>query len=501
MWAIKVLAGLQPGQIFNLQTGRNVIGRSDKASIVMQSSGISKEHLEIFVQGEKLTLKDLNSSNGTYLNGLRVQSAFLKSGDKIGIHNLIIELVRTDKVNSPAAVVNYQPQPEPGQSGLPAESLKSKIEHYINFVLLPGVYKLVDLFDYKLVLMGFAAIYVLIVTLLSIIPMNQITKESIENESRRRAQTVARALATANENVIRFGDYSKFSTDFVLREDGIDDVFIVSKDGIIIAPPERAGTRPKETGFIRQIQGQAKEISSVITNEKVAAAFPIVSYDADLQQNVAKAHAVVVFNVSSLKFDDGRAFSLFIQMLIIASIVGYILFFFIFKLIEYPIHRIHDEIDHSLKENSDHLSIAIKLPALQELLVTLNSLLTRALNPQSFSQSVTINRDLEMQNICQMIGYPSCVINRQGAILSINEGFESLTNMNRVQMVGQNYSQIPDQALQKNFADLMSKAQAQPHTIFTDQLEMNGHQLSIHCHAGQELEYYVFTLTPEGGGA
>lgn len=346
MWAIRILTGSQAGQIFKLKSGKNRIGRAESADMQLTGAGISKDHLDIQVFSDKLIVSDLKSSNGTYLNGVRVQSAIIRLGDKLSAHNILFEVIaapeqtyvpQVTKTAMPNAVEGtavfsapvISPSVYPSTSEPPPMSIapplyenQSGIQKYIHKVLLPGVYHLVEVFDFRTVLMGFAGFFILLVTFLSILPMKQITSDSIQTESRRRAQTVARALANANEKVIRQGDLSSFSTEFVLREDGIDDVYIVSKDGMILAPPERAGSRPKDTGFIKQIQGQTREVSEQIGTDRVGASFPIVAFDPEMQQNVPRAHAVVIFNVASLQFDDGRALGLLVQMLAIKLVTS-----------------------------------------------------------------------------------------------------------------------------------------------------------------------------------
>jgi hypothetical protein len=526
MWAIRVLNGPQAGQVFKLKSGKNRLGRSQACEIKMAGNGISKEHLEIQIFSDKLVLTDLKSSNGTFLNGTRVQTAILKPGDRFGAHNILFEIVQARDV-----VVHAQPMPmasvsphlpfEPSSPPPPPppplvdqrrQDPLQKFQNYVHQVLLPGIYHLTEIFEYRAIMLAFVGAFILIVTLLSIVPMKQITSESIQTESRRRAQTVARALANANEKVIRMGDLSNFSVDFVLREDGIDDVYIVSKDGLILAPPERAGSRPRDTKFIKGIQGQTKEIADMVDSDRVAAAYPIVSYDPEMQQNVPRAHAVVIFNIASLQFDDGRALGLFIQMLTIALTVGFILFYFLFKLVEYPLYQLNLQLDSALRESRDHAQIKMKFPILQELLVNLNSVLTRAAqSSESATRALapSHNRDIEMQNLCQMVGYPCMILNRSGEVSSMNSGFESLIG-GAAGVLNQNISAIPDQALQKNVIELMAKSQVQFNIIHSDEFEIAGHRLTIHCQAlpsaTGEIDYYVLTMSPrdslsEGGAA
>src|SRR6185312_1903448 len=352
-----------------------------------------------------------------------------------------------------------------------------RVRHYIDNVVMPGLYRLPEVFEFKTVIMGFSVVFVLIVTLLSLLPMTQITSESIKTESRRRALTVARALANANEKSIRQGDLSSYSTDLVLREEGIDEVYILSKDGTILSPPERSGSMVKGdiAGFFSGFRGQTREASGEIGSGHIAASVPIVVFDPDLQQNVPKAYAVVVYNTGSLKFDDGRALGLFVQMLAIAFTVGGLMFFLLYKLIEYPFLRLTEELDSALREGRDHAQITMKFPLVQNLMVSVNSLLTRALSGGGNALMPTFSQQ-EAMNILSLIGYPGMLLSRDGAILAVNPGFESLTGVNAMNVQGQALQFLPDQALQKNIEGLIASARTQTQTVQSDRLDISGHQ-------------------------
>jgi pSer/pThr/pTyr-binding forkhead associated (FHA) protein len=61
------------------------IGRSETADHTVYSSKVSKEHAAIEVAGQRYVVRDLDSTNGTFVNGTRVERALLKDGDRLGI--------------------------------------------------------------------------------------------------------------------------------------------------------------------------------------------------------------------------------------------------------------------------------------------------------------------------------------------------------------------------------------------------------------------------------
>jgi two-component system, cell cycle response regulator len=78
-----VLAGGAMGEMYKLSRERTIIGRGQKAEVRMVDDGVSREHCEIVLQGEKAVLRDLGSTNGTFCRGTRIESYALEDGDKI----------------------------------------------------------------------------------------------------------------------------------------------------------------------------------------------------------------------------------------------------------------------------------------------------------------------------------------------------------------------------------------------------------------------------------
>jgi diguanylate cyclase (GGDEF)-like protein len=72
--------------MFKLDRSETVLGRSSEAQFQVEDDGISRKHAKVVALGDgRFQLVDLGSTNGTYLNGLRVNTAPLYDGDKIQI--------------------------------------------------------------------------------------------------------------------------------------------------------------------------------------------------------------------------------------------------------------------------------------------------------------------------------------------------------------------------------------------------------------------------------
>jgi diguanylate cyclase (GGDEF)-like protein len=78
-----VLAGSSMGEMYKVGRDRTIIGRGQKADVRIVDEGISREHCEVLIEGDKIILHDLGSTNGTFCRGLRVDRHELEDGDKI----------------------------------------------------------------------------------------------------------------------------------------------------------------------------------------------------------------------------------------------------------------------------------------------------------------------------------------------------------------------------------------------------------------------------------
>jgi two-component system, cell cycle response regulator len=78
-----VLAGASVGEMYKIETEETIIGRGQRAHIRLFDDGISREHARVSVEGSRIMLSDLGSTNGTYCNGLKVDKKELADGDKI----------------------------------------------------------------------------------------------------------------------------------------------------------------------------------------------------------------------------------------------------------------------------------------------------------------------------------------------------------------------------------------------------------------------------------
>lgn len=79
---------------FSLHKPVTVLGRREDCDVRIPLSEISRKHCRLLLEDEALRIEDMGSSNGTFVNGQRVQEASLGAGDtlKIGPVAFVVQL-------------------------------------------------------------------------------------------------------------------------------------------------------------------------------------------------------------------------------------------------------------------------------------------------------------------------------------------------------------------------------------------------------------------------
>jgi hypothetical protein len=82
----------QAGQLYTLALGANLIGRGETSQIRIADTGISRQHARVDFDGLRVTVTDLGSTNGTGVNGTRVNAAALQAGDVVQVGSTALTL-------------------------------------------------------------------------------------------------------------------------------------------------------------------------------------------------------------------------------------------------------------------------------------------------------------------------------------------------------------------------------------------------------------------------
>src|SRR5437764_3482531 len=109
-----------PAQLLSLTDGPSLlldkpvllVGRHEECDIQLNSRKVSRKHCVIAQVGDSLVVRDLGSTNGVRVNGVRVDDGTLRTGDELTIGNFRYQ-VHVDQRRE------VLPAPEPARAAVP----------------------------------------------------------------------------------------------------------------------------------------------------------------------------------------------------------------------------------------------------------------------------------------------------------------------------------------------------------------------------------------------
>lgn len=214
---LKILSG-EESQDIELKNGRYTIGRGDQAHIQIFSDQISRQHVDLIVEGNQVTLIDRGSANGTAVNGRFITTSNLHSGDQILLGDIMLEYINPEATSrSPIrASENDARTSVVAATRVIADKLRPK--------------SLMPLFS-----LAFALCF-LGLSLVTSFSYEHIFKQKTELLALDRAHDLVRYLAEKNKIEVKEQNELLVDVESIKKENGVTEAMILDRDGRVIAP-------------------------------------------------------------------------------------------------------------------------------------------------------------------------------------------------------------------------------------------------------------------------
>ncbi|GBD29104.1 Glycogen accumulation regulator GarA [bacterium HR32] len=90
---LRVVEGPGQGSVLVLHRAVHTVGRREGCDLMLPDPRVSREHLRVERDASGTEVVDLGSTNGTFVNGQRVQRCRLQHGDRIQLGGVVLEYV------------------------------------------------------------------------------------------------------------------------------------------------------------------------------------------------------------------------------------------------------------------------------------------------------------------------------------------------------------------------------------------------------------------------
>src|SRR5688572_14803257 len=91
------------GRTYELNVEKTTVGRVEDNAFQIAEPSVSSHHAEIILRVSDVVVKDLNSTNGTYINGEKISESVLKPGQVLKFGQVELRLEGKDGAGAPVA--------------------------------------------------------------------------------------------------------------------------------------------------------------------------------------------------------------------------------------------------------------------------------------------------------------------------------------------------------------------------------------------------------------
>ncbi len=95
-YSLAVIMGANAGQIHTVAKPRIILGRGADSDVQLQDSEVSRRHAMLEIHLDEASVVDLGSTNGTYVDGVRIQRATIYSNQEFSLGTTTLMFIVTD---------------------------------------------------------------------------------------------------------------------------------------------------------------------------------------------------------------------------------------------------------------------------------------------------------------------------------------------------------------------------------------------------------------------
>ncbi|MFZ8932269.1 MAG: FHA domain-containing protein [Bacteriovoracaceae bacterium] len=468
MYKLVAVGGKLRGQEFVLEEGDNIVGRGDESNVVLPVNGVSKRHMSITVTSDVAYLRDLESSNGTFLNGELTKSATVKDGDLIALPDLIFKLVYvTEKkiiIHRKATETGEEEEEEPTYVKPPPmpKELPLKILHIFKYKIMPFIHGMNEEYEWKVLFSIALSLFVVATISLTIFPILSDSKQILLVETAKRGVHFAQEIARINARALEKKQLDRIDTAFLETEDGVSSYELFDMEGRIVRPIGKLNEHISDTFSIKSLEWASSkksaknELVQILKEGVIGVAAKINAYDAKLGSFEPVGIISIRFAPRSLAVEATKNSRAYLESLSTSALVALIFFGIVYFLTLRPFEELKYQIEQGMKGKIRNVELKHMMVELKPLVNVINTLLQRNRELSSDGESAEF-AELEeegpyidhLKEFLKGSGSPAMVLNSNKDVMALNMTAEDLTGIRQNVSEGDN---ILECAREKGFA-------------------------------------------------
>lgn len=469
MYKLVVVGGKLRGEEFILKEGENVLGRSDECDIPFPVQGVSKKHLSITVAKDAAYIKDLGSSNGTFLNGKIIKRATAKTGDKIALPDSILQVVFVEeKKTIIKKKINNDDEDESEdefyKGGDAPDNIFGKLLHAFKYKLMPVLHGINEEYEWRHLFGILLTVATFVTITLTIIPVLRDNRLLLLEEIQRRGMYYADEIARTNSRALEQRNLNSIIINFLDDpKTGIKSYELFDSEGRIFRPREKLNEyiddpfsiQTRDWALRTANQGGEDIFSKSLGGGEIGIGRKITAYNPRLGTSETVGIVAFRFIPESIQVEKTRSQKSYLEAIVKSLVVSAFLFGLIYYLTMRPVEELRFQIEEALRGKRRNLESKYLMNELGPLRNSINSILQRLRELQDTSEGefAEIESDegyvATLREFMMGGGVPAMVLNSEKNLWHINTEAEDLTAIRESSSQGLN---ILDICREKGFA-------------------------------------------------
>lgn len=436
-FAFEIIQGPDQGNVITLSKKSAIMGRDATCDIEVDDHEISRKHCQIILVDDRVSVNDLGSINGIWVNGNRVDHAHLKPGDIMAIGKSQFRLIIGTGAEQKESRFAAQ-----GRAGL-------SLYHSIFAVLI---------------------VMVIVDCILIVLPQYYAQKEIAAKNALKTATNLALVLSASNQEALKANDEMLVDTSRISRQEGVREVFIYDRNGRIFFPASQLHQTPADPATKKAIAAESTRIEK-LQQDMYDVSEPVLQINGKTGQIEKIGTARIIYSTREMQqFLSTAVYGIFGSLVLIAGLT-FVFVWLIFRMISRWILSISDDLDMALKNGKYAIAAHQPLYAEEQLVSVINRCLARIEQAQEVKESSMIYSILEksaadhpgngdaMDTIVSMINEAILIIDANNRVVSTNEVYCSNFRLEADKVKGSHLiDAVVDPALLTSSMEMLKKS-------------------------------------------
>ncbi len=468
MYKIVAVAGKIRGKEFILKEGENIFGRDAACDHQVAVDGVSKKHFSMTVTGDTAYLKDLGSSNGTFLNGKITKQATVKGGDKLALPDIIFQVVfvQEKKVIIKKTISKIEEGAEAEDLNIippPPPRIHEKFIWLFKYKLMPILHGINEEYEWRIMLGILLAIFVFATIALTIFPVLQESSHILLIETAKRGEHFAEEIARLNARWLEQKNLDRVDSAFLETEADVASYELFDLEGRIVRPMGKLNEYTSDPLSIKAKEWagatankNTNALKEVLGDGEIGIAQKIMAYNTKTGQTEAVGVIAIHFTPKSLAVEATKNSAAFLEALTTSGIIAIFFFGIVYYLTVKPLEEIRIHVEETLRGKRRGIETKLLFSELQPLKSALNTILQRIRDltstggEQEFKESEDAAPYVNsLKEFIRGAAGPTMVLDADKNLKAINSEGEDLTGIRQTASEGMS---LLDVAREQGFA-------------------------------------------------